>query len=130
MRQAGIFAAAGVVALDHMVERLAEDHENARLLGRLLSEADLPISVEPVESNMVYVELPSSDGVARSFAEEAGAAGVLFNPPKGGRVRMVTHYGIERRDIEKAAERIIGCVRKLTRSKAKLQGASDEARLR
>jgi threonine aldolase len=110
MRQAGIFAAAGLVALDCMVERLAEDHENARLLGDILSEADLPITVEAAETNMVYLEVQESVISARIFVERIRQAGVLVNPPKGKRVRMVTHYGIDRDDVLEAVARIVRCV--------------------
>jgi threonine aldolase len=110
MRQAGIFAAAGLVALDCMVERLAEDHENARLLGDILREADLPITVEAAETNMVYLEVPESLMPARIFVERIRQAGVLVNPPKGKRMRMVTHYGIERDDVVEVAARIVRCL--------------------
>jgi threonine aldolase len=109
-RQAGIFAAAGLVALDCMVERLAEDHENARLLGDILREADLPITVEAAETNMVYLDVPESIMSARIFVERIRQAGVLVNPPKGKRMRMVTHYGIERDDVMEAAARIVRCL--------------------
>jgi threonine aldolase len=127
MRQAGVFAAAGIVAFDHMIDRLAEDHENARLLAKILAEANLPISIDPVETNMVYIELPGSDSLARNFVEEARAAGVILYQPQGRRVRMVTHYGIERTTIEKAAERIIACIRGLMPPRVQRQGASAEA---
>jgi threonine aldolase len=110
MRQAGIFAAAGIVALDCMIERLAEDHENARLLRDILVEADLPVTVEAAESNMVYIEVPETAISARTFVERVRQAGVLVNPPKGRRVRMVTHYGIDRDDVREAAARIIRCL--------------------
>jgi threonine aldolase len=110
MRQAGIFAAAGIVALEQMIDRLAEDHDNARLLARILTDANLPVSVEPVATNMVYVEL-GSEAIARNVMDEAKRAGVRLNPPKGGRVRMVTHYGVDRGDIEKAAAILIRALR-------------------
>jgi len=110
MRQAGIFAAAGLVALDSMIERLAEDHENARLLAGILAEADLPVVVEAVDTNMVYLEVPESVMSARIFVERIKQAGVLVNPPKGKRVRMVTHYGINPDDVKEAADCIVGCL--------------------
>jgi threonine aldolase len=124
MRQAGIFAAAGLVALDHMIDRLAEDHENARLLAKILMEADLPISVEPVETNMVYANIGESGTSARCFVDEIRRAGVLLNPPKGRRVRMVTHYGIGRSDIEEAAARIIRCLQRQASDPATTRAAS------
>jgi threonine aldolase len=110
MRQAGIFAAAGIVALDCMVERLAEDHENARLLGNMLIEAGLPVTVQAAETNMVYLEVPESVMSARTFVERIRQVGVLVNLPKGRRVRMVTHYGIDQDDVKEAAARIVRCL--------------------
>ena len=110
MRQAGIFAAAGIVALDCMIERLAEDHENARLLGNMLIEAGLPVTIQAAETNMVYLEVPESVMLARTFVERVRRAGVLVNFPKGRRVRMVTHYGIDQDDVKEAAARIVRCL--------------------
>jgi threonine aldolase len=105
MRQAGVLAAAGLHALDHHVARLAEDHANARLLGRKLAElgAALPF---PVETNMVFAAFPG-----RSGAEAVAlfrAAGVLCNP-EGTRpelVRFVTHLDVSEGDAAEAAGRI------------------------
>src|SRR5579871_5656009 len=114
MRQAGIFAAAGIVALEKMIDRLAEDHDNARLLADILIQGKLPMLVEPVDTNMVYVAL-SSDNAARHFVDEMKHVGVLLNPPKGRRVRMVTHIGISRSDIKEAATAIIRSLRTVER---------------
>jgi threonine aldolase len=102
MRQAGIIAAAGIYALECMVDRLADDHANAKLLARGL--ASLPmvdLDPESVETNIVIFGVGDSIGYARSLKN----AGVLCTSPKPGRLRMVTHYGIERADIEEALER-------------------------
>jgi threonine aldolase len=104
MRQAGIIAAAGIVALESMIDRLAVDHDNARLLAQGL--AGIPgLSLVPpqVDSNMVFLAL---DGVnSFELAGRISQAKVLCLA-EAGRVRMVTHYGIERSDIEEALERI------------------------
>jgi threonine aldolase len=104
MRQAGIIAAAGIVALESMIDRLAEDHENARLLGQGLAAIPGVRLVPPqVDSNMVFFTL---DGVnAFELAGRLSQAKVLCLA-EAGRVRVVTHYGIERADIEEALERI------------------------
>lgn len=100
MRQAGVLAAAGLVALETMVDRLAEDHANATRLADGL--ASLPgFSIEPseIETNIVYVELDDGDGPA--FASKLRNLGVLAN----GRfnwVRFVTHYGINSEDVDEA----------------------------
>jgi len=100
MRQAGVLAAACSVALDTMVERLQEDHDNAKLLADGLK--NMPqLNVEPVESNMVFISL--KDGDANSFKETLKKEGLLLGNVKH-RIRMVTHYGISKEDIEKAVD--------------------------
>jgi threonine aldolase len=105
MRQAGIIAAAGVYALENMVERLAEDHDNALFLATEL--AAIPgVLLDPasVQTNIVIWEMEgiSAPDFARSLREQA----LLVTTLGPTRLRMVTHYGIERADIEEALERI------------------------
>lgn len=87
MRQAGVLAAAGLYALQHQVERLAEDHANAARLGERLAE--LGYSVEPVQTNMVYVQLGERAGTVKAFMAERGIA-VSAVP----RLRLVTHLDV------------------------------------
>jgi len=98
MRQAGVLAAAGIVALTEMVERLKEDHENARRLGEGLSE--IPgFRLEPsgVQTNMVFFEMDERlRGVFIPFMAERGVIIGTGHYP----IRLVTHYGIEAADIE------------------------------
>ena len=104
MRQAGVIAAAGVYALEHMVDRLADDHANAKLLARGL--AGLPmveLDAETVDTNIVIFGVR---GDAVGFSRALRDAGVLATMPGPGRLRMVTHYGIERADVEEALERV------------------------
>lgn len=109
MRQAGIIAAAGLVALDSMVERLADDHANAQQLAKGL--ASLPgIEVDPaaIETNIVYMELGNADGA--EVAAALKARGVLAN----GRfnwVRFVTRNGISPEDVDEALDVISAVVR-------------------
>jgi threonine aldolase len=109
MRQAGILAAAGIVALEEMVERLAEDHEHCKQLARGL--ADFPqvqIDPEQVVTNIVYFSLcdeqeqPLSEEETMQFLTRAGEQGVLLGYSGEGRIRAVTHYGIDARHIEAA----------------------------
>jgi threonine aldolase len=103
MRQAGIIAAAGIVALNEMVERLAEDHVNARKLADGL--ANIPgLAVDPsvVESNMVF--FGATDGDNTRLVEAVAAEGVLFSGSDDGRIRAVTHYGITMENIDVALE--------------------------
>jgi len=105
MRQAGIVAAAGVYALGHNVERLADDHANARRLARALAEMPgISVTPAPVETNILFAEVEQDDLSAQDFARALRADDVLVNVPGSGRrgVRFVTHYGIEQADIDEA----------------------------
>ncbi|USR41385.1 low-specificity L-threonine aldolase [Ectopseudomonas hydrolytica] len=97
MRQAGVLAAAGLYALQHQVERLAEDHANAARLGEGL--AALGYSVEPVQTNMVYVQLGERAGQIKAFMAERGIA-VSAAP----RLRLVTHLDVSAEQIEQVIE--------------------------
>jgi threonine aldolase len=106
MRQAGIIAAAGVYALEHNVERLAEDHANARLLAESLR--NLPgVSVDPdeVETNIVFFDIAGTGLTADPFCEALKAKGIDLGGA-GTRIRAVTHLDISRADIEAAVEAI------------------------
>jgi threonine aldolase len=95
MRQAGVLAAAGLYALEHHVERLAEDHAHARLLAERLGQ-----DPARVETNMVVV-----DGVpAPAVAEAARAEGVLVGQAGPRRLRLVTHLDVDRAGVERAAD--------------------------
>jgi threonine aldolase len=103
MRQAGIIAAAGIVALEQMVERLAEDHANARMLAEGL--ATFPrIEIDPagVQTDIVIFKL--RDGAPDAFERALAARGLLVGGIGYGRIRAVTHYGIDAGDIEEALE--------------------------
>ena len=103
MRQAGVIAAAGIVALTEMVDRLAEDHANARRLAAGL--AQLPgVTPEPVYTDIVYfgIEHPRYDAQTLQEALMARGVGVLALGPE--RIRAVTHYGIESADIEETLD--------------------------
>ena len=97
MRQAGVLAAAGLYALQHQVERLAEDHANAARLGSALIE--LGYSVEPVQTNMVYVQLGERAGTVKAFMAERGIA-VTAAP----RLRLVTHLDVGAGQVEQVVQ--------------------------
>jgi threonine aldolase len=104
MRQAGVLAAAGIYALDHMVTRLADDHANARALARGLAELPMvDLDPESVETNIVIFHVR---GDWQAFARALKEAGVLASIYGEGRMRMVTHYGIASADIDDALERV------------------------
>lgn len=113
MRQGGVLAAAGLVALDAMVERLAEDHANARRLAFLLAEAGLEVDPPPaeVETNIVFARVPEALMDAQAFVEGLGREGVVVNPPRGRRVRFVTHWGVTAQEVERVGvvvRRVLG----------------------
>ncbi len=103
MRQAGIIAAPGIIALEKMIDRLRLDHENARLLGEKIAKVKgVNIDLKDVQTNMVTFDLdPSID--CDLFLLKLKQNGVLAMAQAKNRVRMVTHRGIERQDIEKTA---------------------------
>ncbi len=101
MRQAGILAAAGLYALEHHIDRLSEDHENARILAEGLSEIPC-LSVTPPETNIVLVEIRRGP-TAAELAERLRKRGVLVAPAGAGtearKLRLVTHLDVTRQDI-------------------------------
>ena len=103
MRQAGIFAAAGVVALDTMVDRMSEDHNNAKTLAQGIAEID-GLQVEPnmIKTNIVIVEVLAKP--ITKFISDLKEKGLLVSHADTNRVRLVTHYGIEESDISKTLE--------------------------
>lgn len=98
MRQVGVVAAAGIYALDNMIDRLTEDHANAKKLAEGLSEIDgISVAPENVHSNIVYFNIPPGSGTA--ISDNLKQRGILVNP--GDPVmRMVTHHGIASEDID------------------------------
>ena len=100
MRQAGILAAAGIIALEKMVERLREDHENARLLGiGLAAITGLKVDLDTVQTNMVYFDLQESGMNTAQFLPKLAKYNILGAPRPPTKVRLVTHYGINKEDI-------------------------------
>lgn len=93
MRQAGILAAAGLYALDNNVQRLADDHANAHYLADGLRAAGY--EVEPVQTNMVYVQMGDKAEAIKAFAATRG-----IKLSAAGRLRMVTHMDVSRAQIE------------------------------
>lgn len=107
MRQAGVLAAAALYALHHMVERLANDHANARHLAEALSALPgLRLAQPSVQTNIVYIEVGETGVSADAFVERLREEGVLAGATGPTTVRFVTHYGIELAAIEDAVGRI------------------------
>ncbi len=105
MRQAGVLAAAGIVALTEMVDRLAEDHANARLLAEGLKEIEgLDVDLEYVQSNIVIFYLVTERMTPAGLAAGLAKEGVRLFPIGDRRLRAVTHYGIDEQDIRLALD--------------------------
>ncbi len=108
MRQVGIFAAAGLHALDHHLHRLSDDHENARLIaGRLSQSAMLSIDLDAVQTNIVIFHLTPAAPDATAMIAGAAARGVLafaFGPRT---IRVVTHMDVSRDECAAAAETLV-----------------------
>jgi threonine aldolase len=95
MRQAGVLAAAGLYALDHNLDRLAEDHDHAQLLAKRLG-----VDPATMHTNMVVLD----DVAAPVVAEAAKARGVLVSQVSPRRIRLVTHLDVDRAAVERAAD--------------------------
>ena len=103
MRQAGILAAAGIVALTEMVDRLAEDHANARRLARGLAELrGASIDPDGVKTNILYFEVAGADATSQAIADRLDSEGVRLMPTGPRQLRAVTNYHITSDDIEYA----------------------------
>jgi threonine aldolase len=105
MRQAGVLAAAGLIALEQMPARLCEDHANAKVLAEGL--AALPgVSIDPakVVTNIVIFDIAGSGIAPDAFEAAAAERGVLLAGVGGTRIRVVTHLDVSREDCERALE--------------------------
>ena len=117
MRQAGVLAAAGLVALDTMIDRLAEDHQNARRLAQGLANIDgLNLDPESIQTNIVFFEVDESLGTAADLIAALNRHGVKVSYPGRQSIRMVTHRHIAPADIEEALSRTSAAVRELRAS--------------
>ena len=107
MRQAGVLAAAGLVALDSMIERLADDHANARRLAQGLANIEgLRVDPDGIQTNIVIFEIEPSVGTAPEVLQALAEAGVKVTPSRAQTLRMVTHRHIGSEDVEEALARV------------------------
>ncbi|HEV2440010.1 MAG TPA: GntG family PLP-dependent aldolase [bacterium] len=121
MRQAGIIAAAGLYALDHNVDRLAEDHANAKILARGLAEIPgIRIDVDHVETNLVFFDVTGLGMTAPDVAKRLAEAGVRMGAASKTRIRAVTHLDVSRADVERAVS-----IAQATLGKVKAGAAGD-----
>lgn len=111
MRQAGVIASAALHALDHHVERLAEDHANARLIAQAVTETPgLRLESGPVETNLIWIEVEPSLGTAAEVAARLKARGVLVSALGTQVLRACTHLDVSHAQATRAAE----CLRELS----------------
>jgi threonine aldolase len=104
MRQAGVLAAAGLIALEEGPKRLQEDHDNAQFLARQLAEIPgIGIQLDRVQTNIVIYSVKNAGLSASDFLAALANRGVLAVPVDAERVRMVTHLDVNRKDLENAA---------------------------
>lgn len=103
MRQAGILAAAGIVALEQMTDRIRDDHDNAARLARGIGEIEgLSIDLARVHTNIVYFDMVREDLTAEEHVRTLDGRGVRMLAVGPRRIRAVTHYGITTGDIDQA----------------------------
>jgi len=113
MRQAGILAAAGIIALETMADRLAEDHANAKRLFQMLAAVPgITLAQSDVPTNIVMFELSPKASVGE-FIKAVEAGGVKISWRGGNLFRAVTHRMVSRSDIDEAAEHISAVFRRL-----------------
>lgn len=105
MRQAGVLAAAGIVALDEMIDRLADDHANARRLAEGLANIkSLLLNPDCIKTNIVYFEVMRSGMTSQILAERLESQGIRVLPTGPNQIRAVTHYHITTGDIDYALD--------------------------
>lgn len=109
MRQAGVLAAAGIVALNDLVDRLADDHKNARRLAEGIVELGVfDVDLETVQSNMFNADGSTHNLTAEQMVDKLEDIGIRVNARPPSRVRMVTHRHISEADIAEALDRLAG----------------------
>ncbi len=108
LRQSGVLAAAGLYALDHHVERLADDHANARVIGERLAACDgVELDLDALETNIIVFGVRDDAPAVVTRAAERGVLVMAFGPHT---VRAVTHLDVSRADCEQAAEALAAAV--------------------
>jgi threonine aldolase len=114
MRQAGIIAAAGIVALETMIDRLQEDHLNAKRLAEGLSKiTGIKVDLAAVQTNMVRFDMSALGVPDELFVQKLREKGVLASAIANNCIRMVTHRGIENYHIEKAIDTVDSVTKQL-----------------
>ncbi len=117
MRQAGILAAAGLYALEHHVDRLAEDHENARRFGEIVSRGEgVRLVFETIETNLIFVDVSGAGVSARDVRARLEDRGINVGARGEATLRVVTHLDVSRAQVEEAGRAFVEVVKELAAS--------------
>ncbi len=109
MRQAGVLAAAGIYALEHHVERLADDHHNARRLAEGINNlSGFSVSLQTVQTNIIMVNVEGTGLGEVEVKDRLAEAGVLVHPFGPGHLRLVTHLDVSTEEIDQALTAFVG----------------------
>jgi threonine aldolase len=109
MRQVGVLAAAGIVALEESPKALHEDHANAKRLAQGLAELPgIKLDPERVQTNIVIFDISATGLTTAQFTPELRSSGILANGISSREMRMVTHYDVDRHGIEKTIQAVRG----------------------
>ncbi len=113
MRQAGVLAAAGLIALEQMPARLPADHANAKLLAKGLSRIEgIQVDAGKVQTNIMIIDVGATGVAAAEISTRARKRGLLFNAVDSRQMRLVTHFDVSRADCETAIDIVRDAVRR------------------
>jgi threonine aldolase len=111
MRQAGILAAAGIYALEHNVEQLAQDHRNARRLGELVTACEgVVLQPETIETNLVFIDVAGTGLSAKRISLHLEEHGINIGAMGDTMLRAVTHRDVSAQDVEEAGQAFVDAV--------------------
>jgi threonine aldolase len=111
LRQAGMMAAAAIYALEHNIDRLQQDHDNARAFATAISTIDgIRLNVEDVESNLVFFEVAAGLGTSAQLSAELLKRGLKIGPSGPQRLRACTHLDVTRANLLRAADLVRECI--------------------
>ena len=114
LRQAGFLAAAGLHALDHHVERLADDHANAKRFGEIVAQCPgVHLTPPKIETNLVFVDVAETGLRAAAICEQLEERGVNIGAMGATRLRAVTHLDVDRAQIEEAGQTFVDVINEM-----------------
>jgi len=110
LRQSGIIASAALYALDHHIERLADDHRNANVLAdriREMPQDSIRLKYDEIDTNMVFFEILKPQWTAQQFCDELTRHGIFMLSTGATTIRAVTHMNVDATAVEKTIEVIV-----------------------